>query len=128
MGLVCGVVPPAHDPEDQGREEGTHGVYLSLYRTEPEGIGEAVGHCANSTGREDCYGLADRIALRGLDNKTPCKEDDCKVQEKDGETAQDCVHGVHGHGGVRGVKGNCEEACQQLEHGVSRRVTYFQLV
>ena len=53
MGLVGVVVPLAHGPEHQRREEGTHGIYLALHRTEPEGVAEAVCQRANGSGAED---------------------------------------------------------------------------
>ena len=138
--LIGLLVPLAHSPENEGREEGRHGINLALHRAEPERIGEAISQSSNSTCTKDSNGLGQRWPIgvghdvsrhSRLDREShhPLrKEDDGEVQEEDGEGAQDGVHGVHGHGGMLGVHRNGEEAGQELEHGVSRGVTHLQLI
>ena len=126
VGFIGLLVPPAHGPEDQGREEGRHGIHFSLHGAEPEGVGEAVRQRANGAGGEDCYRLP--RPHRGSHNHPPGKEHDGEIQQEDGEGAQDGVHGIHRHGGMLRIHGNGEEAGKELEHGVSRGVAHFQFI
>ena len=61
-------------------------------------------------------------------HQTFCKKDDGKVQEKDGEGAQDGVHGVHRHGSMLRFYADGKEARKQLEHRVSRGMSHLQLI
>ena len=142
VGFIGLLVPLAHGPEDQGREEGRHGIHFSLHGAEPEGVGEAVSQSTHRARGEDRYRTPDRQPVgagcdgsirhprpdRGSHNHPSGKEHDGEIQQEDGEGAQDGVHGIHRHGGMLRIHRNGEEAGKELEHRVSRGVAHFQFI
>ena len=129
MGLVGLFVPLAHGPEDEGGEEGAHGIHFALHGAEPEGVGKAVCQGAHGAGAQDCCRTGNAVFPVGPGHDEPLGEkDDGQVQQEDGEGTQEGIHRIHRHGCVGSVYGQREETRNELEHRVSRRMADFQLI
>ena len=125
--LVRLFIPLCHCPEYQGGKQGGHRIHLALYRREPECIRETVCQSAYSAASEYCKGLRKGISVL-LARKSLGEEDYGKIQEVDCQSRAEGAHHIDGHGCAGSVGKHGEETRNQLEHRVSWRVAYFQLI
>ena len=126
--LVGLLLPFERRPEHDGGKERGHGIDFTLYGREPERVGEAVGKGSDQSGAEkaDGAGLCKRFPPFLVDASS--EVDDGQVEEEDGEPGAKRAHGVDGDGGVLLVGKQREDAGEEVEDGVARRMADFQFV
>ena len=84
MRLVRNIIPPRHGPENQGGEQTGHGINLSLYRTEPEGIGEAVDKRPHKARAHNRKSLGSGVFFIFRAYEPFCKPNYGKIKKEDG--------------------------------------------
>ena len=81
VGLVRLLIPLAHRPENESREQRGHSVNLAFNRREPEGVGEAVRKGAYRSGSE----YRDTLTSRASFNNPLGEKDYCQIEEEYGK-------------------------------------------
>ena len=125
--FVRHLFPFEDGPEDQGGEEGGHGIDLALNRREPEGVRKGVGGGTDQCAAKD----GDQLRHAQLFARLLCKafgeERDAPEKEHDGQAAAKGRHAVDADGDVGGIlREHGEEAAEQLEGGGTGRVSDLQ--
>ena len=127
--LVGAVVPDRHQPEHHGGEERRHRVDLTLDGREPEGVGEGINQAAHEAGAEDGDGLPRAVAtVSGRAHQALGQPDNGQIQEENRRRGTQRAHRVHENSRVHVVPEQGENAGEQLEHGVSRRMPHLEFI
>src|SRR5687768_16117865 len=88
--------PFKYRPENNGREEGRKGIYLTFDGAVPKRIGKSIGQGTYYAGGHDADHLVAGRRDRGsIEDDLPCKMGDGPEKKQDGEAAGNCAHEVY---------------------------------
>ena len=123
------LVPLGHRPENEGGEQGRHGIDLAFDRGEPERVGEAVCQGSDRGAADNGDGAAGGIiTVTARTHETLCKESDGQIQQEYGQGGTQRAHHVDEQRRVQIVPEHREYPGNKLENGVPRGVTYLKFI